>query len=46
MEVGESKGKKSYRVRIGPELEKKQLEKIKVKLKAEKKIDGFIVNHP
>lgn len=46
METGESKGKKSYRVRIGPELEKKQLEKIKLKLKAEKKIDGFILKHP
>ena len=46
MESSESKGKKSYRVRIGPELEKEQLETIKTKLKAEKKIDGFILRHP
>ena len=46
MESAESKGKKSYRVRIGPELEKEHLEKIKTKLKAEKKINGFIVRHP
>lgn len=37
---------KSYRVRIGPEIEKKQLEKMKLKLMVEKKINGFIVNHP
>ena len=44
---GESnEGKKNYRVRIGPELEKEQLEKIKTKLKAEKKIDSFILKHP
>ncbi|MCK5263510.1 MAG: SPOR domain-containing protein [Gammaproteobacteria bacterium] len=45
-EMTESKGKKSYRVRIGPELEKAKLEKLKVKLKAEKKIDGYILKHP
>lgn len=38
--------KKSYRVRIGPEIEKKQLEKIKLKLMVERKINGFIVSHP
>lgn len=46
MTTGETKGKKNYRVRIGPELEKKRLEKIKEKLKAEKKIKAFIVRHP
>lgn len=45
-ETSQSDGKKSYRVRIGPELEKARLEKIKVKLKADKKIDGFILRHP
>ena len=45
-ETSESKGKKSYRVRIGPELEKSRLEKLKVKLKADKKIDGYIIKHP
>ncbi|MCW8922910.1 MAG: SPOR domain-containing protein [Gammaproteobacteria bacterium] len=45
-EPGQSDGKKNYRVRIGPELEKGRLEKIKAKLKKEKKIDGFILRHP
>ena len=45
-EMTESEGKKSYRVRIGPELEKTKLEKLKEKLKAEKKIDGYILKHP
>jgi len=39
-------GKTSYRVRIGPELEKSELEKVKAKLKKEKKVDGFILKHP
>ncbi|MES0326673.1 MAG: SPOR domain-containing protein [Gammaproteobacteria bacterium] len=42
----EINNQKSYRVRIGPEIEKKQLEKIKLKLMVDKKINGFIVNHP
>ncbi len=45
-EIGQSNGKKSHRVRIGPELEKERLEKIKAKLKKDKKIDGFILRHP
>ncbi len=40
------KGKTIYKVRIGPELERSALEKIKTKLKKSKKIDGYIVNHP
>lgn len=44
--ANKNSGQKSYRVRIGPELEKAQLEKIKTKLMSEKKIDGFMVNHP
>lgn len=43
---GKSDGKTSYRVRIGPELEKAQLETLKSKLKSVKKINGFIVTHP
>lgn len=39
-------GKTSYRVRIGPELDKSRLEKMKVTLLKEKGLDGFIVNHP
>lgn len=41
-----SKGKTSYKVRIGPELEHSVLEKIKTDLKKSKKIDGYVVNHP
>ena len=46
VESSKSGGKTSYRVRIGPELEKKRLEKLKTRLKKEMKIDGFIVRHP
>lgn len=42
----ETDGNKSYRVRIGPELKKEQLEKVKKKLMAEKKINGFITSYP
>ena len=42
----EINNQKSYRVRIGPEIEKKQLEKIKLKFMVEKKINCFIVSHP
>jgi len=41
-----AKGKTTYKVRIGPELERSVLDKIKAKLKKSKKIDGYIVNHP
>jgi DedD protein len=41
-----SKGKTSYKVRIGPELEYSVLEKIKTDIKQTQKIDGFIVNYP
>jgi DedD protein len=41
-----SKGKTSYKVRIGPELEHSVLEKIKSDLKKSRKIDAYIVNHP
>jgi DedD protein len=41
-----SKGKSSYKVRVGPELERSVLEKIKSDLKKSKKIDAYIVNHP
>jgi DedD protein len=40
------KGKTTYKVRIGPELEYSALEKIKTKLKKSHKIDAYIVNHP
>jgi DedD protein len=41
-----SKGKTSYKVRVGPELERSVLEKIKSDLKKSKKIDAYVVNHP
>ncbi len=41
-----AKGKTSYKVRIGPELERSVLKKIKARLKKSKKIEGYIVNHP
>lgn len=40
------KGKISYKVRIGPELEYSVLEKIMSDVKKSQKIDGYIVNHP
>ena len=39
-------GKTSYRVRIGPELDKSRLEKMKATLSKEQGLGGFIVNHP
>jgi len=39
-------GKTSYRVRIGPELDKSRLEQMKKTLSKEQGLDGFIVNHP
>jgi len=41
-----TKGKTSYKVRIGPEVEHSVLEKIKKDVKKSQKIDGYIVNHP
>ena len=41
-----SKGKTSYKVRIGPELERSKLDKIKTRVKKSHKIDGYVVNHP
>jgi DedD protein len=46
VESSKSDGKTSYRVQVGPELEKARLEKLKTRFKKEMKIDGFIVRHP
>jgi DedD protein len=35
-----------YRVRIGPELDKQQLEKLKVELLKKEKMKGMVVKHP
>ncbi len=40
------KGKKNYKVRIGPELERNTLEKIRIKLKKRYKINAYVVNYP
>lgn len=40
------KGKPSYKVRVGPEIEHSVLVKIDSTLKKTHKIDGYIVNHP
>ena len=39
-------GKTSYRVRIGPELDKSKLKKMKATVQKKYGLDGFIVNHP
>jgi DedD protein len=46
VETRTKNGKTSYRVRIGPELDKSKLEKMKATIKKEQGLDGFIVNHP
>ena len=46
VEARTNNGKTSYRVRIGPELDKSRVEKLKVTIKKEQGLDGFIVNHP
>ncbi len=39
-------GKTTFKVRIGPELDRSVLEKIKTRLKKSQKVDAYIVNHP
>jgi len=46
VEARTKNGKTSYRVRIGPELDKSRLEKMKTTIKKKQGLDGFIVNHP
>ena len=46
VEARTNNGKTSYRVRIGPELDKSRLEKMKATVKKKQGLDGFIVNHP
>ena len=46
VESSTKNGKTSYRVRIGPELDKSRLEKMKATLSKQQGLDGFIVNHP
>lgn len=46
LENSKTNGQKSYRVRVGPEIEKDELEKLKLKLLVENNLNGFIVSHP
>ena len=46
VEARTKNGKTTYRVRIGPELDKSRLEKMKATIKKKQGLDGFIVNHP
>lgn len=39
-------GKKVYRVRIGPEIDRARLEKLKDKLNSERKIKSFVTTYP
>jgi len=46
VETSKADGKTSYRVRIGPELDRSRLDKLKTSLAKEQKLDGYIVRHP
>lgn len=46
VQKSQSRGKTSYKVRVGPELEHSVLEKWKKDLKKSHKIDAYVVNHP
>jgi len=41
-----SSGKMHYRVRIGPELDRDRVEKLKDEISRKQKINGMVVNHP
>jgi len=46
VDVQKQKKKVTYRVRIGPELDRQRLEVIKAKLTKKEKMDSMIVKHP
>ncbi len=46
VDVQKKPGKVVYRVRIGPELDKQQLEKLKRKLLKNEKMKSMVVHHP
>ena len=46
VQKSQSRGKTSYKVRVGPELEHSVLEKWKKDLRKSHKIDAYLVNHP
>lgn len=41
-----SRGKMHYRVRIGPELDRDRVDKLKDEILSKEKIKGMVVNHP
>lgn len=43
--ASKAKGKTTYKVRIGPELDRDVLDKLKEELKKSHKIDAYVVNH-
>jgi len=44
--VNKEKGQQSYKVKIGPIINKQRVEKLKEKIKLSHKLDGYIVPHP
>ncbi|VAW61576.1 hypothetical protein MNBD_GAMMA10-2307 [hydrothermal vent metagenome] len=46
VDVLKKPGRIVYRVRIGPELDKRQLEKLKAEILKKEKIEGLVVRHP
>ena len=46
VQKSQSRGKTSYKVRVGPELERKVVDKWKKDLRKSHKIDAYVVNHP
>jgi len=46
IQSADNDGKPSYKVRIGPNLQRSQLESVNDEVKKKFKLDGYIVNHP
>ncbi len=46
VQKSQSNGKSTYRVKVGPELERSVLDKWKKDLRKSHKIDAYVVNHP
>lgn len=46
VDVLKKPGRTIYRVRIGPELDKQQVEKLKAEILKKEKLEGMVVQHP
>ncbi len=46
IQPAQANGKKTYRVKIGPELERSVLNKWKKELRKSHQVDAYVVNHP